>query len=958
MRKADHDEPTYEGRAGRTRREVAHWTGADGVARSAAVTRVANLGTDPQLRDATLAGTLHRSEAGEELAIPLVVHDPGARRVVLYLPEPIRHLELAERTRWLTRLAEDTEAPLPRYVQEPRVAIGVAQLRAVLNEPTGAATARREAALLQKEEALAKREEVVATREQRLRERAEQITRREDEIREKTEENEAGVRDLAMRESELESRLSSLVDRERALVEKERSVVERLRLPDEKSSAGLTPSPEVTKEALPEEGTNPRERVAAKTPSQPPPARSPSGAPPRGTLAPPSPIAAIVPDEEVEEIDELDPVSTSPGLKSERTGRFSAGASGRASEVRDEETVEQVPTDAVEEIVDEDDVEEEVDDAMLATREDVTGLHAAPVSSVEAALMRDVPSDDEPGTDADLSGPRTAIASVAASPDAVPADLKDRELGWRVAEGVELWARVDAERAAALGDKPELDLLVQLAPADAAAELRALVLVTLLDGARARVARAALDPRDSTERLLLEALRRKLDVRVVVHDGTTRTGQTRVSVPRELNVARILDRASRLRSDGALPADARERAVALELPMPDGHPLLGEALDKAEDAGAVRRVIREVADAMVTEKLDDAIVYASVPRDTIDATVARVIERALVHGLALPSTLTERAVATGLATDVGELVSRQITAFRVTAAAEGSGLDADAIAENWERLLAGATDNEIALDSETHDLAHEAIRKVRGSTPSVPPGGEVDPARIAEAGVPELLLMLDHPRYRRAAAVSLAERSGAEHVEALCKAARKMPRAEVVRVVPHIAKVGEEAGDALIDGLSAKKTFVRHAFSIALGHLKLRRAVVPLLHVMREEQSAVWKDVARVVGTFGNASLRAITRQFGDSKGSDERTVTALAHLANHGCEAALVQMTKDSDARAAHLAVLALAQRESAREWEDQVLGKRTLDTSEPVLVFARRFQEELEGKAPEGELAGAGDE
>ena len=40
--------------------------------------------------------------------------------------------------------------------------------------------------------------------------------------------------------------------------------------------------------------------------------------------------------------------------------------------------------------------------------------------------------------------------------------------------------------------------------------------------------------------------------------------------------------------------------------------------------------------------------------------------------------------------------------------------DAEAIAENWERLLAAATDNEIALDSETHDLAHEAIRKVRG----------------------------------------------------------------------------------------------------------------------------------------------------------------------------------------------------------------------------------------------------
>jgi hypothetical protein len=131
--------------------------------------------------------------------------------------------------------------------------------------------------------------------------------------------------------------------------------------------------------------------------------------------------------------------------------------------------------------------------------------------------------------------------------------------------------------------------------------------------------------------------------------------------------------------------------------------------------------------------------------------------------------------------------------------------------------------------------------------------------------------------------------------------------------------------------------------------------VVPLLHVLREEQSPIWKDVARVVGTFGNASLRAITRQVSDGKSNDDRTILALAHLANHGCEEALVAMTKDTtDARAAKLAVHALAQRESAREWEDQVLGKRTLpETAEPVQLFAHRFQEELDGKAPEGDLA-----
>lgn len=962
MRRGEHDEPTYEGRAGRTRREIIHFTTEGGAPRSASVTRVVNLGTDPQLREPLLTGALHRSEGAEDLVLSVVVHDPGARRVVIYLPEVIRHHELAERRAWLVRLEDDRESALPHYPQEPRVAIGLAQLRATLSEPTGTAVARRESTLAQKEEAIAKREELVSQREQRIRERAEQITRIEDEVRERAERNEAGERDLTMRESELEARLQALVDKERAHADKERS------------SAGAVAAP------LFVEGAKSRESVR---PRSVPPVASARGlsAPPRATLAPPSrPIAAIIADDdEIEEIDEIEPVSTSPGDRAEPShaaGRFAVPVdrdreSMEAIEVRDAETVEHVASEIVEELVDEEDVEEEVDDAMLEAREDVTGLHVHdPRVTVTASREEEtmlVATASEEGaalsvgelTQSDLSGGHTAIASVVEDDDSLPVALRDAPLAWKVGEDVELFVRTTHER---LHESPdvllELDLLVQLPPSEAPAELRSLVLVTLLDAHRAPLGRAALDPRETADRLPLESLRRRFEAKVVLHDGQKRLAEARLAAPRELNVARILERSARLRTEAAPGADAKERAVLLETPRPYGHVLLGDSLERAADAGAVRAVIRDVAEAISSERLEDAIVHASVSKDAIDATVARVIERALSYGLALPTQLTERAVATGLATDVGELVSRQITAFRATSQTEGSGLDREQIAENWERLLAGATDNEIALDTETHDLAHEAIRSVRGATPSVPPGGEVDPARIADAGVPELLLMLDHPRYRRAAAVALAERAGADHVEALCKAVRKMPRHEVVRVVPAIAKIGEEAGDALIDGLSAKKTFVRHAFAIALGHLKLRRAVVPLLHVLREEQSPVWKDIARVVGTFGNASLRAITRQTGDGKAADERTITALAHLANHGCEEALVTMTKESDARAARLAVHALSERDSARAWEDRVLGKLPAEETEPVQLFARRFQEELDGKAPEGELAGGQDE
>src|SRR5690606_36264556 len=113
-------------------------------------------------------------------------------------------------------------------------------------------------------------------------------------------------------------------------------------------------------------------------------------------------------------------------------------------------------------------------------------------------------------------------------------------------------------------------------------------------------------------------------------------------------------------------------------------------------------------------------------------------------------------------------------------------------------------------------------------------------------------------------ALELCRRKDSALAETLCKSVRKMPRREVVRVVPRIIDLGDEAGDAMIDGLGARKTFVRQAFALALGQLKLRRAVVPLVHLLSSEESDIWRELARVVGTFGNASFRNVIRLLRD----------------------------------------------------------------------------------------------
>jgi hypothetical protein len=182
-----------------------------------------------------------------------------------------------------------------------------------------------------------------------------------------------------------------------------------------------------------------------------------------------------------------------------------------------------------------------------------------------------------------------------------------------------------------------------------------------------------------------------------------------------------------------------------------------------------------------------------------------------------------------------------------------------------------------------------------------------------------------------------------------------MARADVVCVVPRLTRLGDDAGDALIDGLSARKTFARQAFALAIAHLKLRRGVVPLLHALGAEPSDAWREIARAFGSFGNASFRTLAQKLGDARVPEDRLALTLAHLAHQGCSKQVEALEKDPDPRIARLAIAARGCKSEARHQEEQVTGKGAADTSDTVLAFSRRFHQELEGTAPEVDLAAA---
>jgi hypothetical protein len=128
----------YAGRTASTRKERVVYSCPCGERFAAEVWRAVDA------RDAAEAkklqdGTLNRvrcpsCEAKADVQVPVVFHDGGADRLVLVLPDGLRHRELQERAALYAALADDGMAP-PAYVLEPQVVFGAAGLRALLAPP-------------------------------------------------------------------------------------------------------------------------------------------------------------------------------------------------------------------------------------------------------------------------------------------------------------------------------------------------------------------------------------------------------------------------------------------------------------------------------------------------------------------------------------------------------------------------------------------------------------------------------------------------------------------------------------------------------------------------------------------------------------------------------------------------------------------------------------------------------
>lgn len=820
----------YTGSLGATRYEPVFVTATDGTARRVDIVRAVNAATDQALAGAAMEGTLHRLDGGVYLAVPYVYHDPGARRFALVVPVARAHEELSLRGDLLRQLSSDLSAPIPAYVRDARVVIGMEGLQRYVGESNEAREVR-EVRVAEIETRL----EAVTQREERLRDRAEDITTREDELSHRVEEVEVQKSDLQIREQELEQRLTDLLAREEALVDEERALLANKNALQarERMLSAREEALEVRERELEVRETRHLEAALTRDADM-----RPSRVGERRTM-------------------EVDPIPDSDSLE--------------ASEAEDDEPLEAgEPVDEPTPLPAPLPKAEDDEIRAFAPPADTSGADSSVAETLEADEVEQVDDDVIPGAPAVALPPEWA----ARGHDAYAA----------VVEGeVRFWAKGDGEHAARLA-QGGATLRLQAEP-DSTAPLA--LLTVLGTEERERFARVVLDITRPDDRAVLETLARDFRVRLeVVSKGGRALGSYAVAAAAEGNAQRVL---SVLAARATGTADTRDTETARLLR--DGiQSAEGDAFDRdfadetvlASVVGATNAVkaYEPLLDALTLDRL---VLSRGVSVTRVDSIGKRVILAALRCGIALPARLVQRAVEIGVAADERALAARALSAYGRTCESgiENIGRSRGDASRAWGPLVAWAE----RAGAPVPDGARAAMRTLFDPDDPdaiAPPDPRPTPTVEAIAGMSddELSRWADHTAGREAIAREMSRRDPARFAEPLSRALRLVPTEAAAEIAIRMVEAGDALGDVWVELLGSRRPTAAAMAAVATAKLHLRRGLNPMVQSALTKENENWSIFAWAAGEFGVAVVRALGRL----EGVDiDRLAWILAHAVRSG---------------------------------------------------------------------------
>jgi hypothetical protein len=469
-----------------------------------------------------------------------------------------------------------------------------------------------------------------------------------------------------------------------------------------------------------------------------------------------------------------------------------------------------------------------------------------------------------------------------------------------------------------------------------------------------------LDVGAQADRAVLAALAKKFELVIDIVARGKPVRRVRITAPLAENAAYILraadDHLRGLTADGeAEPSFARARDLVLGA----GYDLLGhehpeqaefrdDKLAQIETASQVRRAIA-IARRFARPSREDYLVCArGYPLSRWRELRRQVLERAVAWGLWMGPELAQVAVSEGFARSRRDLVTKLDEGFEHLRRLPGAfDLDSDASDDNYKSLAeeARALGVELRRKGTNGTIRSEEVSVVSGSIERTPTEDVAPKPRSLE----ELVAALEDKKERLAAALELCDRGDARAAGPVINAAKKMSRAEAVRVLGKSVKLGAAATEPLVEGLGSSKAYLRHGCALALGLLRTEDGTHAVVELLVNEPTEIWREIARAVGQVGTTALMPLASHVGRlgeklTPQVAERVAWAAAHIGVRGGKTALEQMAGGHSVMAP-IAKQALALLASAAA--DEVRVRPGGETPRDVTVnraFSRRFFESLE--------------
>lgn len=385
-------------------------------------------------------------------------------------------------------------------------------------------------------------------------------------------------------------------------------------------------------------------------------------------------------------------------------------------------------------------------------------------------------------------------------------------------------------------------------------------------------------------------------------------------------------------------------------------------------AGAYQHVVGAAEASAALDHLDRVSTKPSLarlleiegmPMTEYDALRRRVLEGSLTHGLVAPRRFWRRVVASGLVPDL-ETYAQMLCEARAEFEGEEGDLEPAAARAAWEAIGELCSRKDLPLPAALRTALGLADAESPVAPPPVAAPANPGPAAVLPPPPPSgVEPALHDPSQRLKIAAEVLQGKRAGDLEDVFAALDEFDNDELLALLPDLNEMGPQVVPHLLDWLSSPRRELRQAAAILLGLAQDSTALEPLAERLVVEESTMWADVARALGSFGPTALRRLCQLLRHEGGAPneqrtvERVARALAEVAlsdgqvgpgdpSPGTDA-VAALADAGDPRVRASARHALATLQAVSDSAAAVRGEAPLPENTQVRGFSRRAYEAI---------------